>query len=106
MASAVPPAERPQFLLPHMQLGCFVVSQDRMASMPIAMLVDQLRGLVQEASQLGENVRNVAKETNVSLKRMFVVQNAVLLEQASAVLTDFKEMDDSFANIDLFASRS
>ncbi|KAJ6788081.1 hypothetical protein PWT90_02528 [Aphanocladium album] len=105
MANAVPPEQRPQFLLPHMQMGSFVVPQEKMASMIITMLIDQQKRLLQSVKKLGEEVKNLQGDVESSLGRVFGMQNAVLLEQATTVLNDFKAMGDVYSTIDLFGSR-
>ncbi|TQV97005.1 hypothetical protein IF1G_04245 [Cordyceps javanica] len=105
VANAVLPAERQHFLLPHLQMGTFAVPQDRMASMVIMMLIDQQQGLVTEVTRLEEDVQQRARDSNDSLKRIFGVQNTVLLERAVVLLDDFKQMGEILARVDLFGSR-
>ncbi|KAJ3498949.1 hypothetical protein NLG97_g713 [Lecanicillium saksenae] len=105
MANAVPPEERPQFLLPHMQMGSFVVPQEKMASMIITMLIDQQESLIKSTKQLGRYANCAEERTRASLGHMFAVQSEVLLEQATIVLNDFRAMGDIYSSVDLFGSR-
>lgn len=104
MANAMPVEERPQFPLPHMQMGSFVVPQEKMAGMIISMLVDQQQGLIKAATQHGEILKKITTMTDTSLRNMLGVQNAVVLERATVVLNDFTAMGDVFSTLDLFGS--
>lgn len=102
MADAVPLAERPQFLLPQLQMGSFVLSQDKMAGMIITMLVDQQRGLVKAAKQLAQCFPNIESQNREVMRRMCEVQNAAATERANTTLSEFSAMGEMFAKVDVF----
>ncbi|KAJ2981193.1 hypothetical protein NQ176_g2176 [Zarea fungicola] len=104
MANAVPPSERPQFLLPQLQMGSFVLSQDKTANMLISMFVDQQQSLVEAATQLGPSIRRRIAGNDSLLERMFEVQHTLVMERAGGTLNDFMEMRDAFASVDVFGT--
>lgn len=104
MANAVQPSERPQFLLPQLQMGSFVLSQDKTANMLISMFVDQQQSLVKAATLLGPSIRCRKAGDESLAERMFEVQHTLVIERASSTLKDFVEMRNAFASIDIFGT--
>lgn len=106
MANSLPPAERPQFPFPQLQMGSFVMSQDKMAGTIITMTIDQQHSLLKSATQLTESTQCSGPQENSALARMQSMQNAALLERANTTLDAFKKMAEMFADVDLLGTRS